>query len=73
MKRRNKVYKWKIEIILNSGKEVVGYYEGSEINSCDVAEMYLTNIGEMTDKDKSKHIVVIPSQIAVMTISADRG
>ena len=64
------MYKWKIEIILKSGKEVVGYYEGTETSSCDVAKLYLNdNIGGMTDKDKTKQIVVITGEIAVMTIS----
>ena len=30
--------KWKIEIILNSGKELTVYYKGYEINSTDVCE-----------------------------------
>ena len=68
------MYKWKIEIILKCGKEVIGYYEGSEINSIDVAKLYLTdNFGGITDKNKTKQIIIITSEIAAMTISADRS
>lgn len=36
------MYKWKVKIILKSGKIVEGYYEGEEINSSDVAKKLFT-------------------------------
>lgn len=34
--------KWKIEIVLNSGKELTGYYYGTEENSDTVAHKLLS-------------------------------
>ena len=36
------MHKWKIELILKSGKTVEGYYEGEEMDSNDVATKLLT-------------------------------
>lgn len=67
------MYKWKIEIILNCGKEIVGQVELKHDNSLDVAKEIL--LGERSDfcaigsLDHKKHIVVKVSDVSSMSIS----
>lgn len=67
------MYKWKIEFILKSGKELTGYYEGVESNTVDVAEKMLTgdknSLSAFNDKDKTKQIFVKIDEIASASIS----
>lgn len=68
------MYKWKIEFILNSGKELIGYYEGTENNTMDVAKKMLAGdkntLNGFNNKDKTKHIFVRVGEIASASISA---
>ena len=67
------MYKWKIEIILNCGKEIVGKVELKQDNSLDVAKEIL--LGKCNDwyaigsLDCKKHIVVRTGDISSMAIS----
>lgn len=68
------MYKWKIEFILRSGKELIAYYEGAESKSLDVAGKMLTGETNMlkglNSKDNTKHIFVRVGDIASASISA---
>lgn len=68
------MYKWKIEIILKSGKELTVYYEGTESNSYDVASKIL--VGDLNmmngfgNKNGTKNIYIRLGEIAYASISA---
>lgn len=68
------MYKWKIEFILKSGKELTVYHEGNENNSLDVARKIL--IGDMNalngfnNKNNTESIYVRIGEIASASISA---
>ena len=68
-----KMYKWKIEIILKSGKEVTVYYEGVENSSGDVANKVLAErentVNGFSNKDNTKNIFINISEIASAAIS----
>lgn len=70
------MYKWKIELILKSGKELTVYYRGSEKNSTAVAERMLTgDVNTMNgfhNEDGDKHILVKVGEIAAASISEAR-
>lgn len=67
------MYKWKIEIILKSGKEVTVYYQGNETNSEAVGKKVL--IGQEKDMicfnnvDNTKQIAIKLGEIASAAIS----
>lgn len=67
------MYKWKIEIILKSGKELTVYCENNKNNSVDVAEEIL--VGDMNalngfgNKDNTANIYVRIGEIASASIS----
>lgn len=66
--------KWKIEIILNSGKELTVYYKGYETNSTDVSKKVLCG-GERTfngfsNEDGTGNVLIKVGEIAAMTIYA---
>lgn len=67
------MYKWKIEFVLKSGKELTAYYEGTEGNTADVANKILTgdanSMNGFSDKDKTKHIFIKIGEIASASIS----
>ena len=67
------MYKWKIEFVLKSGKELTVYYEGAEGNTADVANKILTgdanSMNGFSDKDKTKHIFIKIGEIASASIS----
>ena len=67
------MYKWKIELILKSGKELTVYYKNDINNSLLIAnEMLISNQNGMfsfMDKDETKHIFVKRSEIASAAIS----
>ena len=65
--------KWKVEIILKSGKELTAYCTTEHDNSTKVAEMLIAGnqnetIG-LNDKEKTKHIVIKKDEIAAIAIS----
>lgn len=66
-------YKWKIEIVLNCGKEIVGRAELEHDNSLDVAKEIL--LGKRNDfyaigsLDRKKHVVVRVCDVSSMAIS----
>lgn len=70
-----RLYKWKIEIILKSGKELVGYYKGEESDSKAVSDKFFVgNKNELIgfyNEDETKNIVILRDEIAAMTISTD--
>lgn len=67
------MYKWKIEFVLRSGKELTAYYRGYENNSSAVAEKMLTgNENKMNgfiNEDASKNIFIKIGEIASASIS----
>lgn len=67
------MYKWKLEIILNSGKELTVYYSGNEDNSAKVAEKILTgnkdDLNGFNNEDGTKHIFVKLGDISAVSIS----
>lgn len=67
------MYKWKIEIILKSGKELTVYYEGVETNSNDVANKMLVgdvySLRGFMNKDETKNVLVSVGEIAAASIS----
>lgn len=67
------MYFWKFEIVLKSGKTIVGYDKNNFDNSYDLATEYLKDdnnqfisLGNTTN---TKNILVRTDEIAVMTIS----
>lgn len=68
------MYKWKIEFILKSGKELTVYYAGNENNSGDVAKKMLAGsentINGFYNEDGTKNIFVKLGEIATASISA---
>lgn len=67
------MYKWKIEFILKSGKELTTYYAGNENNSGDVAKKMLAGnentIYGFSNEDGTTNIFVKIGEIAVASIS----
>lgn len=67
------MYKWKIEIILNCGKEIVGRYDCDHKGSFDAAQELLTgNVYDyfaIASLDKSKQIAVKLGDVSYMAIS----
>ena len=67
------MYEWKIDIILNSGKELSVYYKGEEKYSYDVANKFFTgNINTLNgfgNKDRTKNIFVRIGEVAAVSIS----
>lgn len=65
------MYKWKLEIILNSGKEITAYYKGDENASDDVARKVLTyGYGGFGNVDGTANVLINIKDISAMTISA---
>ena len=67
------MYKWKIEFILKSGKELTIYYKGYENNSSAVANKLLTGnentINGFGNEDGTKNIFVKIGEVAAASIS----
>ena len=67
------MYLWKLEIILHSGKEIVGYDKNDFSNSNDVAERFIAgnpnDIISLGNNKGTAQILVRKNEIAVMTIS----
>lgn len=67
------MYKWKIEIILKSGKELTVYDENELVDSGKVAERFFAGRDDevvgFANKDRTKNILVRRSEIASMAIS----
>lgn len=67
------MYLWKFEIILHSGKEIIGYDKNSFDNSSDVADKFIAgnpnDIISLGDGKGTAQILVRKNEIAVMTIS----
>lgn len=68
-----KTYKWKIDIILKSGKELTVYYVGNENSSSEVANIVINGNDDtfngFNNIDKSTNILVKVGEIAAMSIS----
>lgn len=68
------MYKWKIDIILKSGKELTVYYQGDESNSHTVATTLLVGrentLNGFGNKNGTANIFVNISEIACASISA---
>lgn len=69
------MYKWKIEIILNSGKEITVYYENKKNGLLDVGKEILEgnvkDIVAFSDKDRMKQIFIKKEEIAYMAVSVE--
>lgn len=67
------MYNWKMEMILNSGKELTVYYRGYEDNSGEVAHKTLTGntntINGFNNDDGTKNVFVRIGEIASVSIS----
>ncbi len=68
------MYLWKIEIVLKSGKTVVGYDKNEYDNSADVAEEFLGgsqyDVISLGNIQGTQNLLVRKSEIAAMVISA---
>lgn len=68
-----KTYKWKIDIILKSGKELTVYYVSNKNNSTEVANRVIDGgagvFNGFNNIDKSTNILVKVGEIAAMSIS----
>lgn len=67
------MYKWKLEFILKSGKELTVYYKGYENNSTAVANKLLAgnenNMNGFNNEDETKNVFVKIGEIAAASIS----
>lgn len=68
------MYEWKIDIILNSGKELSVYYKGEEKYSSDVANKFFTGnintlINGFRNKERTKDIYIKIGEVAAFSIS----
>lgn len=67
------MYRWKLEFVLKSGKELTVYYEGAESNSREVANQMLTGnentMNGFSNKDNTANIYVKLGEIAAASIS----
>lgn len=68
------MYKWRIDIILKSGKEIAVYYQGNENTSNAVIKKVLdgdnNTFNGFGNEDGNKNIFVKVGEIAVVSISA---
>lgn len=68
------MYKWKIDIILKSGKELTVYHQGDQNNSHAVATALLTGrentLNGFSNKNGTENIFINISEIACASISA---
>ena len=69
------MYKWKIEIILKSGKELTVYDKNELVDSGKVAERFFAGrtdeVVGFGNEDGTKNILVRRSEIAAMSISVE--
>lgn len=67
------MYKWKIDITLNCGKEITGTYNGEEENSLDVAKVLFEgrpdDVIDLGDGQRTTQYFIKRSEIACMAIS----
>ena len=68
------MYKWRIDILLKSGREISGVYEGKENNSLDVGQELLANDPSVTifvlgSLDGTAQLFINRSEVATMAIS----
>lgn len=68
------MYKWKIDIILKSGKELTVYHQGDQNNSHTVATALLAGrentLNGFSNKNGTENIFINISEIACASISA---
>lgn len=68
------MYLWKIEIILKSGKSVIGYDKNEYCNSADVAEEFMAgsqyDIISLGNIEGTQNLLVRKNEIAAMVVSA---
>ena len=73
LRNMQKMNKWKIDIILKSGKELTVYYVGNENSSAEVANIVIGGNADtfngFSNVDKSTNILVKVGEIAAMSIS----
>lgn len=67
--------KWKVTIILKSGKVVKGIYESSKTNSLEVAREMLpeckpTNVFGFKSENENENVFVVATEVAAFTIGA---
>lgn len=66
-------YRWKIEIVLNCGKQCTGIYEGEENNSVDVGKKILcgdtNSFNAIQAEENGKHLFIKVGDISAAYIS----
>ncbi len=74
MKKEEKnLYLWKIEVMLKSGREIVGYDKNHFNNSIDLAKHIFSDDSSLIslgDKIGTKNTIIKVNEIAAITISA---
>lgn len=74
MKKQEKLlYFWKIEVMLKSGREIVGYDKNHFNNSIDLAKHIFSDDSSLIslgDKIGTKNTIIKVNEIAAITISA---
>lgn len=75
MKKEEKnLYLWKIEVMLKSGREIVGYDQNHFNNSIDLAKNIFSDDSSLIslgNKFGTKNIIIRVDEIAAITISAE--
>lgn len=71
------MYRWNVDIILKSGKQISVIYEGKEVNSGDVANKVMAG-GTLSmygfyDHTKTHNILVLVGEIAALDIYEYKG
>jgi len=71
------MYRWDVEIILKSGKQISVMYEGKEVNSGDVANKVMAggmnSMNGFYDSTRTHNILVLVGEIAAIDISEHKG
>lgn len=68
------MYKWKLDFILKSGKELTAFYENDKDGSLNVGKELLEGeddviIGSLNDRNKTQQIFIRRGDIASMAVS----
>lgn len=68
------MYLWRIRLVMNSGKEIRGYYESQYNDSASTAKELMqgapNTYNAITDKEKTEQILFKTGDVSVLTLSA---
>ena len=68
------MYLWKIVLIMNSGKEIHGYYESKHCDSASTAKELMQGMpstyNAITNKEKTEQILFKTGDVSALTLSA---